>query len=155
MLPERSDSAPYPIDFDALRKGDVVSPEVISAVYGVERSSRGFQVCALNLKDRIERALGERGYPVTVKTEMDAIRILTDAEAVQYNAASFERGVSAMARSHRRLAAVDHAQLDARESEKRDRLLLNQATQLLALRRSRRALPAPNPQKPDAEEPSP
>lgn len=132
-------SSPFPVDFDSLQKGDVIAPEIIENAYGISRDLRAYAFAALNLKTRIECELENRGYPVSTKIEGSSIRILTDEEAVPYNAMAFEAGVAKMGRSHRRLNLVDVGKLSQLARSTHDRAIAVQAFQLQALRKARRA----------------
>jgi hypothetical protein len=131
---------PFPLDFEALRKGDVIAPEVIEAAYRVSRADRNYQLATMKLKERIERDLEARGYPVTIKQEKDALRILTDPEAVEYNDAAFKASLRAIGRAHHRLCVVDTEQLTEQERRAHSRAVMGQAMQIAGMRNARKVL---------------
>lgn len=143
-----TDPAPFPLDFDALRKGDVVSPETIEDIYGCPRSDRAYSMKLLILRDKIIKERRRRGSPVTVRAEGDSLVILTDSESAEYNASECESAVRSIRSSHRRSMEVDVGNLTNAERDRHLRALQMQAMQIVAISKARRAslkLPTPEP----------
>lgn len=130
----------FPLDFDALQKGDIVPAETIEAAYGVTRDDRAYPLSVLRLKKEIEVQLEALGRPVTTKGEGDCIRVLTDEEALVYNARSFESDVRGLYRAQRRMMQIDAAQLSESSRESHTHALQVQAMQCLALRKVRKQI---------------
>jgi len=130
----------FPIDFDALNKGDLISAEDIEDAYGVKRTSRSYAFSVLRMKAEIERELSDLGRPVTCKSEGDCVRVLTDEESLEYNARRFESNVHGVYRAHRRTADIDTENLSASSQASHAHTLQLQAMQCLALKKVRRRM---------------
>jgi hypothetical protein len=100
----------YPLDFDVLEKGSIVDAETCLRVTKAKSDSE-HQLGLLKLRQMIETKLEGRGMRVTIKIEGKALRILTDAEASEYNAERQAKSLKHFAVSHMRLCGVDTANL--------------------------------------------
>ena len=136
------ESSAYPLDFDALGKGSVISADEVSAAIGLPRHDRRFPLRAMRLADSITSALAGRGLRVIVRSERDALRILTDEEAVEYTERGFVESMRLAARRHVQARSIDAANLSDTSRSKLDRSLIVQAAQLSAATAARRQLKA-------------
>jgi len=122
----------YPLDFDALAKGDVISVEQLTKILGLKPDHPHFMLKVLSLKERIENELMDRGNPVTARIHHNAIHICTDLEASEYNAGMSEQGFRKMVRSHRRNLVVDTQLFKPEEKQSHERRLLVSGAMLAA-----------------------
>jgi hypothetical protein len=111
----------WPVDFDKLNKGDIVSREVIERWGGVSANSRLFGLKLLSLKEVIERELINRGKDWTLKICDDNIVILLDAEASKYNYQMTTRRIKGVMKDHYRQLGVDTNLLSNDEKKIHDR----------------------------------
>lgn len=127
----------HPIDFDALRKGDVITVEQLERITGYQYGTRKFDLAVLALREQITRELHDRNYPITVASENGSLKILTDEEAAAYNPQMFRHGFRKLLRAHRRLMNVDATQLNSEQREALERNIVVQGKMISAARSSR------------------
>lgn len=130
----------WPMDFDALSKGDVIDSEHLQRVTRCEAGTSAYQLKLLAVKNEIERRLAQRDYPVTCKIEKNAIRILSDLEASEYNEGQGELAVRKAYRSLRRLANVDPRNMTEQQQKEHSRRLIAMGATCAAIRETRRNL---------------
>lgn len=133
-------TAPHPLDFDALRKGSVITADEIAQAIDIPKDAPSFQVGALNLASQVERELLARGLATTVVIRGQGIRVLTDAEASEHNRRMFRRRLRGLVRDHSRAMRVDRAELDTEHLAAHDRALLEQGKYLSSIRETRKQL---------------
>lgn len=102
----------YPLDFDALSKGEVVSEERIREIYKTTTEQEQAFAC-LNLIGQIERERPDL-YPVTKK---GSVVILTDQEAHEHSVNRHTKLVGDMRRNARRRTRIDASEFS--DAEKR------------------------------------
>lgn len=115
-----SDSHVHPIDFESLKKGDVVPGILIAKAKNVKLSDPNYRLAQMSLKKQIEDECPDL-YPRCVGQD---IAILSDAEADQYNSSRFADHVKGMTRDSRRRTRIDSSGFDEnakRAAESRDR----------------------------------
>lgn len=127
----------YPLDFDAIRKGDVLTADVLEEIFGVARSRRAYSSRQVGLAKRIERELALRGRPATVRCVGPEVRVLLDGEASSRNGRLFVQYRRRMSRRHVKMVEVDVANLTPEERDRHGRALVVQAAQLCGLRERR------------------
>ena len=131
----------FPVDIDALTKGQVLLVEEIENILGCSRSAQPqFALKALGLRNKIAKMLRDRGKPATVVLAKGTIRVLTDAEAVEYNPRQYRHGARKMARAHKRSMDVDPALLTCEQLKKHERSVIVQGCILQAIDSQRRRL---------------
>jgi hypothetical protein len=111
----------YPLDFDALKKGDVVSVAKQEDIFQVKAAHEKFWSQSLALKERIQKEMALRGLPVTVRHDHGALVICTDPDASEYNDRTRKMYLRRFARTHKRNLSVDRSKLEAADLEKHDR----------------------------------
>jgi hypothetical protein len=129
----------YPLDFDALQKGDVISVEQIENIFGIKRTDRNFWAKTLNLRDRIAKEMIDRNRPVTVRTSQGALHICQDREATVYNHKRVGHAYRTMIKAHRRQLCVDVSDFTVEEKTEHDKRLLTSGAMsaaCMAVRRS-------------------
>lgn len=133
------DAKRFPIDYEALNKGDVIAVAEVERLVQCPRDHRLFAMKATNLASTISLAMDDLGRPVTIVLREGDLRVLTDDEASQYNHEMFKQFFRRMGRSLRRLAAVDVGQLDSEErGEHLRRLEVNGKTFAAAMKTRQR-----------------
>lgn len=123
----------WPIDFERLRKGDVISESQITEAFGKRPSDKEYPFVMLRMREQIERTLEELGCPVTVKQEGTSLRILTDEEAVAYNDERFGAHARGLKRSYARQLTVDTNQLLPETVQRHTHQLAVNGRKLLAI----------------------
>lgn len=123
----------WPIDFEKLNKGDVISESLITEAYGRRPTDREYPFVMLRLREQIERTMEELGSPVTVKQEGTSLRILTDEEAVAYNDERFSAHARGLKRSYARQLIVDTNQLRPETVQRHTHQLAVNGRKLLAI----------------------
>lgn len=130
----------WPLDFDALSKGDIIDSGRLAEITKSQPGTSTYSLRLLQVKEQIERKLLQRDYPVTTKIEGQSLRILTDAEASEYNEQQAEQAVRKAYRSLRRQMNVDVRQLTAEQQTDHGRRLIHQGAIVNAIRETRRNL---------------
>lgn len=124
----------YPIDFDSLEKGDVISNEELEKITGHKYGTTKFAFAVINLRQKI---FDKRGFTATHNQEI-GLRILVDSESSFYNDKDFHNKRRGMFRAHKKMASVDVAQLSPVARELHERKLMSQSRVLSAVRESRK-----------------
>ena len=116
----------FPLDFDAIEKGDVISQEEVEEIVGMEKEKdpEKFNLLRLQLIGQIIRELRDRDRFYTICQKRGSICILEDKEASPYNEKSINRGVHRMAQAQRRNLAVDTTKLTEKEQQAHSKRLL-------------------------------
>lgn len=127
----------FPINFDALRKGDIIPSEVIAAFCGSPRGTQCYDFTVLSLRTRIMRECRDRGMSYTLAVIKGELRILTDEEAAIYNARMCRSGFRRQYRSLKRLAQVDPTALSSEQQRDHERNLLVYGRMVQAARSAR------------------
>ncbi len=137
----------WPLDVDALEKGDVIGPEKIEKISGKSRNDpKAYRLEQLKLVQWIEKESASFGCPLIPKTEGDAIRILHDGEAIEYAERELMRHRRGQGKQVRRLSgSIDESKLSSKEQAHKDRLQCLWAARLTAMRKVR--LPEPEDPK--------
>lgn len=131
-----ADSSRWPLDFEALSRGDVVQPETIEQAYGVSRADGKFRWLSMALAGDIEAYFREsRGDELLVKHDGDRLRLLThpeQAREAQRRAALMVRGYG---RALLKASGVDRTQLVDEERDKHDQFVRVTGWRVQQLRR--------------------
>lgn len=130
----------YPIDPDAVTKGDEISVETLTKLSGAEGGSQRYQLFALALGNWIERQKAERGEHVVVVMRKGALRILLDREIPAYTAQRWRESLGIQRRAIQAVGHVDRSQLpDDAARNQLDRQATSMAAQYTAARNAARA----------------
>jgi len=111
----------YPVDFEALQKGDFIAPEVIEKWGGVPRHSIKYGFKLLAFKANVEKELRDLKRPMTLKSEKYGLRLLNDPDASRYRSDRQKHLLTNAVVQHRGLIEVDRGRLSDEESEVHDR----------------------------------
>ena len=115
-------TAKYPLEFDTLNKGDVISTEQLRSIFGKEMLDATFAFAVLGLKDRIEAETD-----IVCRMGAVGIRLLTDLEADVYTVDQAYVGVKKLVKQagRRSLIMRDEMTVDEkRAAESRDRMVI-------------------------------
>ncbi len=124
----------YPIDFDALEKGDIITNEQLEKITGHKFGSPKFAWAVIGLREKIFK---NTGYTSTHNQDI-GLRNLTDTEASLYNEKDFHNKRRGMFRANQKMANVDVAKLSSTAKDLHERKLLNQSRVLSAMRSPKR-----------------
>lgn len=108
----------YPLDFDALAKGQFIPPEQIEAIYAVKRDHKDYQFRCLTLRDEIMRERED----LSVRMHKGGLRINTDQEAAAYHATEAQRACNKVRRQAEHLRSrIVRANLEGQQQIAYDR----------------------------------
>lgn len=127
----------HPMDFAALKKGDVITPVQIAQITGQQPGTEKYALALMSLRERIMRECKKLGRPVTATCTKDSLRILTDPEAAHYNAEETRRGFRKQCRGFRRMVEVDARQLDDQQKSDLERNIIIVGKMIAAARSAR------------------
>ena len=114
----------FPLDYDQLHKGSIISIETIEEYCGYEHGTDYYNLSALRLKNLILQAFEDRGDPVTMKSSKGQLIVLTDQEASNYNDKRQRSGMKTIVTSYKRLVNVDAAALEDGDKKTLERRLI-------------------------------
>lgn len=126
----------YPLDFDELEKGDVISTDIIEDAMGTKATDRNFNFKMLALAAMIEK---QTGFNVKAQNYTE-LRILTDEEGVEHNAKTFQHGLNKLRRAGQIARNVNPEQLTSSSMDRLQRQMLNQGRIMQAIKRERRQI---------------
>lgn len=110
----------FPLDFDKLQRGDILSPEQVEAAVLKSRTDPDYRLRCLGLRNMIEAHFADvRGDIATVVVRNDGLQILTHAEQAEYAPMKQAQAIRAYRKRHLELGAVDAAQLPSDEARQR------------------------------------
>jgi hypothetical protein len=151
----------FPLDFDALQKGDSIPPDRLEKLTETVRGTDVYNLAVLALRERIIRELRDREKHFTVAMVKGSLRVLTDSEAALYNARAFKAKFRGAGYALRRAARVDQSRLEDGQRKEHERNLITFGKMLQAAKAARRAISAtpherttpglPGPQGSDGE----
>lgn len=102
-----AETKPWPFDFAALKKGDVIPADEVERIVQCRRTDRLYSRKVAGLCERVaDGILATQQMHVTVCQKEDTIRILTDMEASAYNTRAFREFTGRRLRAHHRLVVV-------------------------------------------------
>jgi hypothetical protein len=114
------------IEVSQLMQGDTIDVAECESITEVTSESKQYPFALMQLAKQIETELWLLGKQWTVCTTGGSVRILTNAEAIAYNAATFDAGRRKMRLAHKRSIAIDASSLT---DELRQQLMENIARQ--------------------------
>jgi hypothetical protein len=132
----------FPLDFDALKKGDEIEADRLESITNTKRGTDQYNLAVLALRARIMQELKDRGKFVTVAVVKGCLRLLTDEQAALYNARMYRAGFQRAGRSLKRLAKVDVGNLTDQQKQDHERTLLVFGKMLQAAKTARREIAA-------------
>ena len=108
---ELDETRRWPVDYETLKKGDVITADRLEKLVGLKRDNPRYSLAIMSLKQRIQDDLEDIGSIWTLAIVKNDLRVLTDAEASEYNHRSLLNGMAKMFRSQYRNMAVDVTEL--------------------------------------------
>jgi hypothetical protein len=129
-----------PIDFDAIQKGDALSPSQLEEITGKKQGTSAYAFAVMQLSQRIANECASRGKIFTIAIVQQHLRVLTDEEASVYNDKQYRAKWRGMKRNHFNNMAVDASKLSDSQRSKHERNILVQAGLLAAGDKERRRL---------------
>jgi hypothetical protein len=102
----------FPLDFDALNKGDTITAKTLTDILGVRPSSARYRAKQVDLAFEIERQLKARDRDVTARLDHDDIIIVTDQDAIAYHAKLGKKAVRQLKRALRKSLEIDRGNVD-------------------------------------------
>lgn len=111
----------YPVDYDTLEQGDVISVDQIEALTQQRFGTIAYSMEAMKLQQRMMDDLRGVGKPWTIKNEKGALVVLTDEQASEYNDQRCRAQIRGFGRSLGRLRDCDNTNMsdDHRRSHER------------------------------------
>lgn len=109
----------YPLDFDALQKGDVIPADQLERVVGERKGTPAYEFKVLGLRDEIEEACG-----IVCRCIGGDLTLLTDEQLDAYTVGRTTHHVAALSKQARRRSLIDRSAMDSTEkaaAEARDR----------------------------------
>jgi hypothetical protein len=128
---------PWPMDFDTLQKGDVIPVADVERMTGKKQGTKQYAFAALNIVKRMRDHLFDKEKFWTIAMRKDAICILTDVEAAEYNPHEYETSRNRLKRLHVQTLAVDSMKLSDDQRDTHYRRLQVQAFEMSAMRSAR------------------
>lgn len=133
----------YPLRTDHLNKGDHVPVADIEQAFGVKHGSDAFRFKVMAVQRYIEQRFADRGESVTTRSDDKlGVLILTDEDALVYNAKRFETETRQRNRCYLRLAQIDRGQLSDTSQASLDRKVVELGQRVQSDRKVRRDLTA-------------
>ena len=123
----------FPLDFDALNKGDIITAKTLTEILGVRPSSARYRAKQVDLAFEIERQLKARDRDVTARLDHDDIIIVTDQDAVAYHAKLGKKAVRQLKRALRKTIEIDRGNLDSDGLKAHDRSMETLSKRVLAV----------------------
>ena len=137
----KTQTQPHPMDYESLKKGDVIPASRIEHVMQVKRTDvKAYQLAMMKMSGQIQIEFAHLGQFWTVRQQGDDLVILTDPEAHHYNVKSHESLYNRMRRALMRLQGVDRTMLDADQRDEHEHDLISQGRQVQAIRTARSQL---------------
>lgn len=144
-----SDTERYPLDYDTVQQGDVISIARLVEIIGCASDTAKFHALRNDMCQEIEKCLWDRGNKWTVCIVKGEIRVLTDPEASRYNSHGFRKHQRGLVDSHRHMLAVNVGCLSIDDQRTHDRTAKMQGVTLAAMAAaSRYVVPMTPPREP-------
>lgn len=134
MTNERHTPTEYPVDTSQLGKGSVLTATEVETALGTKRVHYLFGIAVMKLSEWIRTRLRDRGLDVVIKQEGGGLRILTDAEAVDYTEGHFNSLKRRLVVTHARALRIDTSNLDDIQRRQLETNVARQGAILLAMR---------------------
>lgn len=124
----------YPIDFDAVTKGQFFTNADLVQILGKpEADLKAFRFAVMSFAQQIQ----DRTHFTTKITE-EGLHVLTDQQASEHNWKQFNSHKRGIVRRTRMMTDVDRAQLSTEEAQRHDARMLIQSRVLQAMRHASR-----------------
>ena len=124
----------YPLDFQSLQRGQVISQEELASMLPAEdkENLKKLELFTLSIRDRIEKEFIERGDAAWIKSENGGLRILDHAEQSAWLEKEANRHRRGLRKGMLFLSQVDPERLTSEERKSHDRRLIVEGRYLQA-----------------------
>lgn len=122
----------YPLDFDALFKGQYITQAELEKITGKTAGTDEYQFALLSLQSQIQ---SETSCTVKISNKYE-LRVLTDEEASRHNYKLFLQNIRGMRSRFELNTAVDTAELSDEQKGKHERNLVVQSMYIQAITRT-------------------
>lgn len=112
------DAKRWPIDFESLKKGDVITADELERIFKATPGSKTYLFRMMSLKEKIEVERRKLHDPIVVKECNNELHLLTDEQAVDYTDRECEMAKRRYGRNLKRMMSVDRSKLRG-ETDKR------------------------------------
>lgn len=119
----------YPLDFDAIFKGQVITQAELEQITGKKSGTDEYQFALLSLQSMIQE---KTSCTVKISNKVE-LKVLTDEEASQHNYKLFLQNVRGMRSRFELNTAVDVAELSEGQRTKHERNLVVQSLYVQAI----------------------
>lgn len=140
---ERIDAELYPLDVDALQKGDDITEERCQEIIGEESGTDAFRFGMMRICGFIESESAADGRPLHVTCRKNTIHILLDEEDVDHQDRAGWAGYKRFVRSAVKMGQIDQGNLTALSSRRLEDEMCRRGAMISASRSAMKALPAP------------
>ena len=126
----------FDIDLETIEPGSVLEMHACEKLFGYSREDNPtkYQFDLMRLADYIHRELIKHDRVLTVICDGSDVRVLTHQQASDYNQQHFQNAIKKMRKCHRRLIAVNTAELDAARVIHHDKSIVRQSRILQMIR---------------------
>ncbi len=128
----------YPIDFESIQKGDVITEDVIERAMDCKVGTKQYEFRMMALGAMIWQRTGF----VVKGQNYTQLRVLTDEEAVPYSAKTFRTGQRKMRRGHVQSQSIDVEELSEDSKRTLRNNIISQSRLLQAVQKERRVINA-------------
>lgn len=130
------------IDLTNVEPGHVFSMAQCEEAIGFPRDRDRYQwnFMLMQLCEQVQKQLWNSGKHFTVVTSKSEIRVLTHAEASEYNANMFDNAIKKMRRTNRKLMAVDTTGFSENALVSHEKAIVKQSRILAMMKPSRATL---------------
>jgi hypothetical protein len=123
----------WPLDFDALDYGSIISNDILEDYYGIPIDDEGFRFKQIDFIQLVDSKLRSRGMIATICVRNSQIKILTHEEAAEYNRKRFNCHVAGMARVHEKNLHVCSQDLSRESRDSHTKTVMFQSKALQAV----------------------
>jgi len=129
----------FKVDVSGLEAGDIIEQPICETIIGFDRSTKmyEFNFELMQLAEYVQSQLWKIGKQLTVVSHKGSIRVLTHAEASEYNASRFDNAIKKMRKCHKRLVAVNTGGFDQESKNAHSSSLVKTSRILTAIKSTR------------------
>ena len=119
----------FDIDLETIEPGSVLEMEACEKLFGYLRKNDPikYQFDLMRLANYIYCESANRGRIFTIICDKSDVRVLTHEQASDYNQQHYKNAIKKMRKCHRRLVAVNTAELDAARIANHDKSIIRQS----------------------------
>jgi len=133
------------LDVTKLQKGDYIASDSLEQHIGHEKGTPKYGLGVMGLCNHIQTESVKEGTPLLVRVENYGIRIMKDADALEYKRTRHRRLCSQLDRTHHDLGHIDRRELDANEVRRLEHEEIRQSRVLQAIKTTVETLPPHDP----------